>query len=366
MSKRRFEGSGEDQPHSKIKKKWADFDNDPQHEQEISEKLRKANEARQIRSIRRVAKGDFDASHEDLLGSVDVSADGSIKNVGGEDKTSENQVEEGVVFDAFNLVEERQDGSFDESGNYLEKKRNFAKINQNREKLEKKLLEEQLLTGSKIDVDVIRRRVKKQQQDQSDSEEEGEEQDAWADQLATTTATISSSNTSRNEPSEDKPQEQFNEMILKRAIYQVLDHPQETVAAGLSRLQPKKKSTNIDLDRIEKFEKLSQAVMKLVKMGEYTIYSETRAQIEDELDAHKRCEPECEWYYKWELQGETFGPFSTKAMIEWRDADQFSDYDILVKKIVKGESEEVDMFGGEEDAPTEFVYLSSIDLDGYN
>jgi CD2 antigen cytoplasmic tail-binding protein 2 len=354
MSKRVHEDNSVD-PAPKKTRFSVTFEEQPASEtNEIQEKSQKETfEAKSLRSIRK-QKG-FEGA-ENVLGDVVHHTDtGNIQRVEGEEKESEKQVEEGVVFDPFHLQDEREEGTFDISGNYHEKKQSKAQQALEREKLQKKLLEEQLITTGRVDLEKIKK-VKQQEDDDED-----DQPDAWADSLETTLAQKDLARVD-NSAQETNVINQKSELELKKIILDILEYPDETVRAGLARLKPKpsKHVSEVEKEKQEKFNKLTDAAMQLMQQGDYEIYSETREAIEKDVEITK---PTAMWEYKWEAgDAQTYGPYTTQAMIEWQDAGHFDGIDVYVRQAVDNDD---DMFAEPSTQGTTFVSLLDVNLRDY-
>jgi len=229
----------------------------------------------------------------------------------GDELGDENfQKESGYKIEPFNMKEERaQDGELDSDGKALERKRGY---------------------------------------------------DAWADgeyeeQIEAYRATgkkLPASNF-KNELIDDEVDEDFDAYTIKKNLYDLL-LPKETVTAALRRLgknQPKTKKTKTNSGKEEKepetpFNLITEYAQRLLSNGFFNIYSLTKEKLMaeskssfDELDETK-AKPKTSgatWEYKG-ANGEMYGPYTTKQMLEWKDQGFFvGDHVVQVRQCGDGE-----------------------------
>ncbi|XP_073065792.1 uncharacterized protein [Primulina eburnea] len=156
-------------------------------------------------------------------------------------KDNETFVDEGVSIEPFNLEKEREDGYFDENGNYVEY------IDQN------------------------------------------EIKDAWLDSVDvyekyTGKASIPESN-------DDKPRDLSTDELaeINRRIADVLE-PGETVLRGLRRLKgtPTDKKLKMSAETKQLFDQLTEDAAKLMDNGDYNVYEEKQESFQREAEGYEK------------------------------------------------------------------------------
>ncbi|KAI3445729.1 hypothetical protein Pfo_002394 [Paulownia fortunei] len=153
---------------------------------------------------------------------------------------NETFVEEGIPIEPFNLDQEREDGYFDENGNYVEY------VNRN------------------------------------------EIKDAWLDSVDVHPkyAGKSSIPTSNDDNPHDLATEELAE--INRRIADVLE-PGETVLRGLRRLKGSTdKKQKMSAETKQLFDQLTEDAMKLMENGDYNVYDEKQEHFEREAEGYEK------------------------------------------------------------------------------
>ena len=214
------------------------------------------------------------------------------------------RVEDGTVFEPFNLKEERKAGYFDESGNYI-------RYNENDKTNEDPWLQE-------IDEAEKKGDIKLPPVDLSKYQQQEEEEEAAAPDFITLLSTCVS-----------------------------IIQPGETVSQGMRRLR--KESTS----KGSSFDKLVEAADELVGMGHMEVYNYSQEYLQQQLDnarASAGMAPEASsssesaaqgtsnmrisaehdedailWEYKWGKDSDqVFGPFPSQQMHDWSKQGMFN------------------------------------------
>lgn len=135
------------------------------------------------------------------------------------------------------------------------------------------------------------------------------------------------------------------------------DH-QETVGAALNRLRPpahKKGPRGKTVPKeVTPFDILAERADTLMsQLGINTIYELTKEEVLDKLDAVKG--QLVKWQYKWEGNGEIFGPFTIEEMVNWNASGYFTKAEggpsLLARQLVANKP------------TTEFMPIETADLD---
>eukprot|EP00160_Parvularia_atlantis_P013880 Unigene313_Nuclearia_a/m.1051 Unigene313_Nuclearia_a/g.1051 ORF Unigene313_Nuclearia_a/g.1051 Unigene313_Nuclearia_a/m.1051 type:complete len:377 (+) Unigene313_Nuclearia_a:47-1177(+) len=156
---------------------------------------------------------------------------------------------------------------------------------------------------------------------------------------------------------------------MLRQVVAVLE-PNETAIQALKRLggtgrtsatrrkdgpaqPPQQQHQQQSAESRRQFDLLTEACDRLVGMGEYGIYSETREAVQARLGtvgngaaaspsstaAAAAAAPAADgvqWQYKWQPDGEVFGPFSSEQMHAWTEQGLFGEGGVLVRKLAAG------------------------------
>lgn len=155
-------------------------------------------------------------------------------------KDNETFIEEGVSIEPFNLDKEREDGYFDENGNYVEY------LNRN------------------------------------------ELKDAWLDSVDVHEKYTGKSSISMS--TDDKPHDLTTEELaeINRRIADVLE-PGETVLRALRRLKGSTdKKQKMSAETKQLFDKLTEHAMKLMENGDYNVYDEKQEHFEREAEGYEK------------------------------------------------------------------------------
>ena len=269
--------------------------------------------------------GASDEEVDDLV--LQTRADGSKKivNVFGEEDYKKKdiqdlEVEMGTKMEPFNLKEEMETGHFDEAGHYVE--RNFATDAWLEEMDE---THQNVLGGAKK---VFRKNPK---------------------------------NEVLNDDEVPQPTEADVVKMIKE-LYEMLGE-NETVTQALKRLanerrerkqaqEPrKKKKSNVMADandgfakpiapsrqgNEDEFDRLTQLADALLSVGQHSIYSFTRNDLNRALLAKKKKAKIWKYVIRGEdgTDSELYGPFDTDAMNEWQYQGYFNDGNVFVKPLV--------------------------------
>ncbi|XP_051147199.1 uncharacterized protein LOC127262527 [Andrographis paniculata] len=177
---------------------------------------------------------------EELLNDEHSDYTNNIRKAEVHYKDNETFVEEGVPIEPFNLDKEREEGYFDENGNYVEY------VNQN------------------------------------------EIKDAWLDSVDTYKKydgknTISTSN-------DDKPHDLATEELaqINRRIADILE-PGETVLQALRRLKGSSdKKQKMSAETKQLFDQLTEDAMKLMENGDYNVYDEKQEHFDREAEGYEK------------------------------------------------------------------------------
>ncbi|KAL3620930.1 hypothetical protein CASFOL_035842 [Castilleja foliolosa] len=163
-----------------------------------------------------------------------------VKKVEVQYKDNETFVEEGVAMEPFNLEKEREDGYFDENGNYVE----YANKN--------------------------------------------EIKDAWLDSVDVCEKYAGKSKTPMS--IDEKPQDLVREELaeMNRRIADVLE-PGETVLRGLRRLKgSSNKKQKMSAETKMLFDQLTEDAMKLMENGDYNVYDEKQEHFAREAEGYEK------------------------------------------------------------------------------
>lgn len=275
----------------------------------------------------KVGKKKFTDDYEDKL---DLEAEPTIDKSQGEEETNDKRFIDDQEFTGFNLKDEKEEGKFEDDGNFTW------------EKDENDHADEWL---AKVDWKNI---------DNMSSEQRKRYKEKFKREHAALEDVEANINSETSLKDVIKAMETIMDMVL----------PHETVAGALKRLRPKKKinirkKNKYDFEEKKKEQKieqtdeekqiardlvkLSDAANKVAGTGFYDIYTASLTQlneflekktaelapvaVDDDLDLFDNDEPKksaTTWEYKWgEDSTEHFGPFSTEEMIGWKEAGFF-------------------------------------------
>jgi len=280
----------------------------------------------------KVGKKKFTDDYEET--STDMRSEPSIDKAQGEEETNEKRFIDDQEFTGFNLKDEKEEGKFEDDGNFTW------------EKDENDHADEWLAKVDWKGIDNMNPEQRKKYKEKFKREHA-----AMADVEANVNSETS-----------------LKDIVEAMKLIMNMLLPHENVAAALKRLRPvKKKNTQkrnkYDFSEKKKVEKveateeekenakqliiLSDAANKIAGVGYYDVYSDTLTQlnkflekkqselkpaVDDDLDLFgdddgEKSKPKTssvQWEYKWgESSTENFGPFSTDEMIAWKEAGFF-------------------------------------------
>ena len=315
-------------------------------------------DARALRKIRSARGFELDAS---VLGSEQIAERKIQRLEGEEDLAGEGRryVEEGAVLEPFNIVDEQEQGHFDEHGSFT--------FDRNTRKQAKKMAPEQRDQAllEKLFGDQKQSKHVRQQVGQVEEEEEEQEQDTWVAQLEDSELQSIQKRTRTTEQiaerlamqrqhlkrgEENMAKLPDSNVDLKFMICDMLLSDDESVSDALKRLEPIKQvkprqlsqqhlhngSHNVVQQQVpdysqQQFDTLSNVAFKLSSMGEFGIYESTRQELLQELDSKRTS---AQWEFKWENKADSpiHGPYSTETMLQWITNGQFSGIDVQVRQ----------------------------------
>jgi hypothetical protein len=138
---------------------------------------------------------------------------------------------------------------------------------------------------------------------------------------------------------EERNSSRKNKFNLMKQLLQFME-PRESLLQVLKRLGGKKQGRKSE--HAEEIAQVTEIADDLMGMGVITIYEDTREDIEGELIEHgllPRKQPPM-FQYRWQLDGETFGPFTIETMRTWQASGYFQ-APIYVRPVRKNEDGDI-------------------------
>jgi hypothetical protein len=248
-----------------------------------------------------------------------------LKSVEGEEKDLESRFmdkESNIMIEPFNLIQEREQGSYDKDGNYSWNKEEYDEDDEWADALEDSEIKKRTIVGESENTDFIKNSI----------------------------------NIKRVKPNESNFKD-LNEIDLIKKIIKILK-PKESITEALKRLKPvkieldkknkgndkNKKISHIKCEISPDFDNLTDLSYYLSNLGFMDAYTLKREDFYKILDKNDKRQ----WLFKWDKNDNNIhGPYPTSLIREWIDNDQLLNYNVVLKLYnndLKSNKDDIDIF----------------------